>query len=140
MSGEKSQWFRKISALLVATSLLPLSSASLAATISFEPSELTLEVGESALVSIVVSDIPPSGLAAFQFTTEFDQAVAPISDPNDGSPFDPFQPLGRIKPWVVHGVCANLVRVLPNFWFLLGFGVLGRFGGVRFRFGCKEIR
>ena len=64
-----------------------------AAQISFSPATVNLQVGESALVQVIASDIPTTGLAALQFTANFDPAAVNIQDPN-ASPYKPFQPLG----------------------------------------------
>jgi hypothetical protein len=41
-----------------------------------------------------VEDVPAPGLAAFQFDLVYDPSVITLFDPNDGSPFDAFVPLG----------------------------------------------
>ncbi|MCP4471178.1 MAG: hypothetical protein GY815_10910, partial [Gammaproteobacteria bacterium] len=57
-------------------------AASQAASLSFNPNTVQLEPGESAFVEVVATDVPASGLAAFQFDIQFDPAQITIVDPN----------------------------------------------------------
>jgi hypothetical protein len=64
--------------------------------VDFSPSNLNLNLGESALVEVTVTGVPAGGLAAFQFTLDFNPQSIDILNPNEafrGTVF-PFAPLG----------------------------------------------
>jgi hypothetical protein len=68
------------------------------ARLRLEPASLTLLSGETALVEVVVADIPISGLAAFQFDVRFDATRLAVTNPNEAfraAGIAPFAPLGN---------------------------------------------
>ncbi len=66
------------------------------ASVSFSPSILNLEPGESSLVAIEVTGVGTPGLSAFQISLNTDPALVAVSDPNAGftDQVAPFSPLG----------------------------------------------
>jgi len=89
-------------ALLFAAAMLSwVPGQASALTISLEPlgsaagtDTIQLGAGDTARIAVVVRDVPSPGLAAFQFEVQVDPSLISLSDPNDGSPFDMFVPLG----------------------------------------------
>ena len=89
--------------------------------LQFNPSSVNLNVGERAFVAVEVSNLPASGLAAFQLDIGFDPTFIDLLNPNE--PFrgsvDPFAPLGS------NGLCTT-VRGTPSCtdpdWLLISTG------------------
>lgn len=76
---------------------LPRPGQSPGVELSFDRELGIVAPGESKLVTVLVSGIPDSGLAAFQFTVHYDPAVVEIVDPNGAytsSGVPTFAPLG----------------------------------------------
>ena len=80
----------------VAASAVALVPATAQVQVDFSPSSLNLNLGESALVEVTVTGVPAEGLAAYQFTLDFNSQSIDILNPNEafrGTVF-PFAPLG----------------------------------------------
>jgi len=62
--------------------------------VDFQPAVINLQVGEKALVQVVVADVPGPGLQAFQLSINFDAGSVNLNNPNAGTPLGVFEPLG----------------------------------------------
>jgi hypothetical protein len=64
--------------------------------VAFSPDNLSLEVGESARVEVVLLGVPPEGLTAFQLELVYDPWVVDVWNPNEAfrGSVAPFAPLG----------------------------------------------
>jgi hypothetical protein len=64
----------------------------LATDVSIEPALTFIQPGQTATVSVDVTDVPSAGLAGFQVEILFDPAVFAAVDPNAAGPALPFEP------------------------------------------------
>ncbi len=82
--------FAPVEAGAVEVSLVPLDGG-------VDPTDITLERGQTIRLAVEVDDVPAPGLAAFQFEIHFDPTVVHIYNPNEAyrGSIDPFAPLGN---------------------------------------------
>ena len=85
------------SAFLVSLGLVCPGIAMAQVPVDFSPSSVNVQVGESVLVEISVTNVPQPGLAAFQFDLTFDPLGIDILNPNEAfrGSVPPFAPLGN---------------------------------------------
>lgn len=90
-----------------------------AAEVGFLPATVDLQVGEKALVHVVVTGVPEPGLQAFQFRVEFNTGLANLNNPNFATPFAAFEPLGG-KPFC--SIVTSRDACSDPAWFLISTG------------------
>ncbi|MGR9106888.1 MAG: PKD domain-containing protein [Gammaproteobacteria bacterium] len=89
---------------------------------TFNPSSVQINAGESVIVAIEAQDIPSPGLAAFQFTVNFDSSLVNVLNPNEAFRSSGILPFAPLAGNVFCSVIRSTATCPDPTWFLTSTG------------------